>query len=144
MSQDGRYFLDSQADAGSQNSYGSEGSNNWDLSDSFVNNTHISSSHYTTSESEYSGWSSWSSQNQSTQDWAPSQATTITISSSNSSSTISTITLSDDDENNSSFALPSQSPEYTSTQNDGENPWNQSDKSGDSYFGDDEISSWQK
>ena len=61
MSQDGRYFLDSQAEASSQGTQSSEGSNKWDLNDSFINDSHVSSSQYSTTESEYSGWSSGTS-----------------------------------------------------------------------------------
>lgn len=143
MSQDGKYFLDSQAERGSQDSYGSEGSNSWDYNDPFINNTHISSSHYTTSESEYSGWSSGSSNHQTHQEWAPSQATTITISSSSSSSSISTIILSDDEPYNSDWVPPSQSPAYTSTQLDGHNAWSQADGTVNSSLEDGEIPSWQ-
>lgn len=76
MSQDGRHFLDSQAEESGASQSGSQqsdvGSNNWDLNDSFINDSHVTESQYTTSESEYSGWSSGTSQADS---WYPSQST---------------------------------------------------------------------
>lgn len=78
MSQDSRYS-NSQTDGeslGSQDTYSnSQRSNTLDLNDSFINNnSQVTESQYSTSESEYSGWSSGTSSQ--SDNWQSSQSTT--------------------------------------------------------------------
>ena len=107
---DGNYFLDSQAEHDSTQGSGSgssQESNRWDLNDPWINNSHLSSSNYSSSsEGTYSGSSSGyslSDSSQSAQETSWSQSSTITVGSSQG-----TIVIGSSDEEYSSSQNSSQ------------------------------------